>query len=44
MISVEVLWKNEVRRILNAIEQGDSYASNELLPLVYDALRRLAAE
>jgi RNA polymerase sigma factor (TIGR02999 family) len=35
---------NEVTRILNAIEQGDSHASDELLPLVYDALRRLAAE
>jgi RNA polymerase sigma factor (TIGR02999 family) len=35
---------NEVTRILNAIEQGDSHASEELLPLVYDALRRLAAE
>ena len=35
---------NEVTRILNAIEQGDRHASGELLPLVYDALRRLAAE
>jgi RNA polymerase sigma factor (TIGR02999 family) len=35
---------NEVTRILNAIGQGDSHASEELLPLVYDALRRLAAE
>ncbi len=35
---------NEVTRILNAIEQGDRHASDELLPLVYDALRRLAAE
>jgi RNA polymerase sigma factor (TIGR02999 family) len=35
---------NEVTRILNAIEQGDQHASDELLPLVYDALRRLAAE
>jgi RNA polymerase sigma factor (TIGR02999 family) len=35
---------NEVTRILNAIEQGDSHASDELLPLVYDALRRLATE
>src|SRR5260370_21406059 len=35
---------NEVTRILNAIDQGDSHASDELLPLVYDALRRLAAE
>lgn len=35
---------NEVTRILGAIQQGDSHASEELLPLVYDALRRLAAE
>jgi hypothetical protein len=35
---------NEVTRILNAIEHGDSHASDELLPLVYEALRRLAAE
>ncbi len=35
---------NEVTRILNAIEQGEPRASEELLPLVYDALRRLAAE
>jgi RNA polymerase sigma factor (TIGR02999 family) len=35
---------NEVTRILSAIEQGDPHASAELLPLVYDALRRLAAE
>jgi RNA polymerase sigma factor (TIGR02999 family) len=35
---------NDVTRILNAIEQGDSHASDELLPLVYEALRRLAAE
>jgi RNA polymerase sigma factor (TIGR02999 family) len=34
---------SEVTRILNAIEQGDSEASEQLLPLVYDALRRLAA-
>jgi RNA polymerase sigma factor (TIGR02999 family) len=35
---------NEVTRILDAIEQGDSGAAAQLLPLVYDALRRLAAE
>src|SRR6266536_2128308 len=35
---------NEVTRILNAIDHGDPHASDELLPLVYDALRRLAAE
>jgi len=34
----------EVTRILNAIDQGDPQAARELLPLVYDALRRLAAE
>ena len=30
-------------RILSAIERGDSNAASELLPLVYDELRRLAA-
>lgn len=34
---------SDVTRILNAIEQGDASAVNELLPLVYDELRRLAA-
>src|SRR6516164_8344806 len=33
----------EVTRILSAIEQGDPHAASELLPLVYDALRELAA-
>jgi RNA polymerase sigma factor (TIGR02999 family) len=31
-------------RILSSIEQGDPSAAQELLPLVYDELRRLAAE
>jgi RNA polymerase sigma factor (TIGR02999 family) len=35
---------SEVTRILNAIEQGDPHAANELLPLVYEELRRLAAQ
>jgi RNA polymerase sigma factor (TIGR02999 family) len=35
---------NEVTRILYAIGQGDACASAELLPLVYDDLRRLALE
>jgi RNA polymerase sigma factor (TIGR02999 family) len=35
---------NEVTRILSAVEQGDPHAANELLPLVYDELRRLAAQ
>jgi RNA polymerase sigma factor (TIGR02999 family) len=33
---------NEVTRILSAIKHGDSKASEELLPLVYRELRRLA--
>src|SRR5205807_2334187 len=35
---------SEVTRILIAIEQGDPRAAEELLPLVYDELRKLAAE
>ena len=34
---------SEVTRILNAIEQGDAKAADELLPLVYEELRHLAA-
>jgi RNA polymerase sigma factor (TIGR02999 family) len=34
----------DVTRILNAIEQGDAKATDELLPLVYDELRLLAAQ
>lgn len=34
---------SDVTRILNAIEQGDAGAADELLPLVYEELRRLAA-
>ena len=33
-----------VTQILSAIEQGDRHAAEQLLPLVYDELRRLAAE
>ena len=35
---------SEVTRILSAIEKGDPHAAKQLLPLVYDELRRLAAE
>src|SRR5436305_4409547 len=35
---------SEVTRILSAIEQGDPHAADQLLPLVYDALRQLAAQ
>jgi RNA polymerase sigma factor (TIGR02999 family) len=33
----------EVTRVLSAIENGDPAAAEQLLPLVYDELRRLAA-
>jgi RNA polymerase sigma factor (TIGR02999 family) len=33
----------DVTRILSAIEQGDARAAEQLLPLVYDELRKLAA-
>src|SRR6516162_6577275 len=34
----------DVTRILDAIEQGDPHAAEQLLPLVYGELRRLAAQ
>ena len=34
---------NDVTRILQSIEQGDPKAAEELLPLVYEELRKLAA-
>ena len=34
---------SEVTRILSALEQGDPHAAAQLLPLVYDELRQLAA-
>ena len=35
---------NEVTRILSAVEQGDPHAAEQLLPLIYDELRKLAAQ
>jgi RNA polymerase sigma factor (TIGR02999 family) len=35
---------NEVTRILSAIELGDPHAAEKLLPLVYEELRKLAAQ
>jgi RNA polymerase sigma factor (TIGR02999 family) len=35
---------SDVTRILSAIEQGDPHAAAQLLPLVYDELRKLAAQ
>jgi RNA polymerase sigma factor (TIGR02999 family) len=34
----------DVTRILSAIEEGDSHAADQLLPLVYEELRKLAAQ
>jgi RNA polymerase sigma factor (TIGR02999 family) len=39
-----VLPMSEVTRILSAIGQGDLHAAEQLLPLVYDELRKLAAQ
>src|ERR1700739_3254804 len=35
---------SDVTQILNAIEEGDPRAAEELLPLVYEELRKLAAQ
>src|SRR5213076_3038181 len=35
---------SDVTRILTAIEQGDPHAGAQLLPLVYEELRKLAAQ
>jgi RNA polymerase sigma factor (TIGR02999 family) len=35
---------SDVTQVLNAIAQGDPHAAAQLLPLVYDELRRLAAQ
>jgi RNA polymerase sigma factor (TIGR02999 family) len=35
---------SDVTQILSAIEQGDPHAGEQLLPLVYDELRKLAAQ
>src|SRR2546423_12406732 len=34
----------DVTQLLTAIEQGEAHAAEQLLPLVYDELRRLAAQ
>jgi RNA polymerase sigma factor (TIGR02999 family) len=42
--SSPVLMMSEVTQILSAIEQGDPHAAEQLLPLVYNELRQLAAQ
>jgi RNA polymerase sigma factor (TIGR02999 family) len=44
MFEPRVMPMNEVTHILSAIEQGDPHAAAQLLPLVYDELRQLAAQ
>jgi len=46
-LTAEESWREDVTdvtRILNAIEQGDAKAADQLLPLVYEKLRLLAAQ
>jgi RNA polymerase sigma factor (TIGR02999 family) len=46
LIALVSLWVSpvsEVTRILSAIDQGDPHAAEQLLPLVYEELRKLAA-
>ncbi len=38
------LLMNDVTQILEAVEQGDAHAAARLLPLLYDELRKLAAQ
>ncbi len=35
---------SDMTRLLSAIEQGDAQAAEQLLPLVYDELRKLATQ
>lgn len=35
---------NDITEILNAVDQGDKKAAAQLMPLVYDELRKLAAD
>jgi RNA polymerase sigma factor (TIGR02999 family) len=41
---VIIFLMSEVSRVLSAIEQGDPHAAEQLLPLVYEELRKLAAQ
>jgi RNA polymerase sigma factor (TIGR02999 family) len=43
-IGNDMIKPNEVTRVLSAIQQGEPQAAEQLLPLVYNELRRLAAE
>jgi len=43
-LSAILISMSDITRILSAIEQGDPRAAEQLLPLVYDELRKLAAQ
>src|SRR5207245_1735832 len=43
-VDLSVPSMSEVTRILSAVEQGDPQAASQLLPLVYEELRQLAAQ
>ena len=42
--SIILTGMTDVTQILSAIEQGDPHAADQLLPLVYEELRQLAAQ
>jgi RNA polymerase sigma factor (TIGR02999 family) len=44
MLPPTAICMNDVTRILSAIEQGEPHAAEHLLPLIYDELRKLAAQ
>jgi RNA polymerase sigma factor (TIGR02999 family) len=44
LVSAEPATMSDVTRILSAIENGDPHAAAQLLPLVYNELRRLAEQ
>ncbi len=44
LTALQVTLMSEVTRILSAIEQGEPHAAEQLLPLVYDELRKLATQ
>src|SRR5438105_4967338 len=42
--AVSLAVMSDLTRILSALEQGEAHAAERLLPLVYDELRKLAAQ
>jgi RNA polymerase sigma factor (TIGR02999 family) len=44
LICIVMVSMNQVTRILDRLQHGDPHAAEQLLPLVYDELRKLAAQ